>query len=249
MDPPVRDAATDASAGRKVDVSYRVGRAGRADRACRGSAVRDVHPRTFVRAAGNEGHGFQRARGAARSTCDQLLDEPRHEALEVLDAAEGGQWSRPPAFPSGGGGLVSTVDDYLAFGQMMLNRGTHGSVRILSRSSVETMTTDQLTREQKAQSGLLPGYFDSHGWGFGVAMVARREDLAGSIRTVRLGRWSRHLLGFGPAGGVGRHPADPARLDLAKSSRRVPRFLDLSLPGDRRLKPRSISSQRGEQCK
>jgi len=64
---------------------------------------------------------------------------------------------------------------------MMLNRGTHGSVRILSRSSVETMTTDQLTREQKAQSGLLPGYFDSHGWGFGVAMVTRREDLAGSI--------------------------------------------------------------------
>jgi len=106
---------------------------------------------------------------------------PATKALEVLDAAEGGQWSRPPAFPSGGGGLVSTVDDYLAFGQMMLNRGTHGSVRILSRSSVETMTTDQLTREQKAQSGLLPGYFDSHGWGFGVAMVTRREDLAGSI--------------------------------------------------------------------
>jgi CubicO group peptidase (beta-lactamase class C family) len=106
---------------------------------------------------------------------------PATKALEVLDAAEGGQWSRPPAFPSGGGGLVSTVDEYLAFGQMMLNRGTHGSVRILSRSSVETMTTDQLTREQKAQSGLLPGYFDSHGWGFGVAMVTRREDLAGSI--------------------------------------------------------------------
>jgi len=103
-------------------------------------------------------------------------------ALEVFDAAKGGQWSRPPAFPSGGGGLVSTVDDYLAFGRMMLNLGTHGTDHILSRPSVETMTTDQLTQTQKAQSGLLPGYFDSHGWGFGVSVVTRREDLAGSVR-------------------------------------------------------------------
>lgn len=41
-------------------------------------------------------------------------------ALELADAPVGGQWSAPPAFPSGAGGLVSTVDDFLAFGQMML---------------------------------------------------------------------------------------------------------------------------------
>jgi CubicO group peptidase (beta-lactamase class C family) len=64
---------------------------------------------------------------------------------------------------------------------MMLNKGKLGRVRILSRPSVETMTTDQLTPEQKAMSGLVPGYFDSHGWGFGVSVVTRREDLAGSI--------------------------------------------------------------------
>jgi CubicO group peptidase (beta-lactamase class C family) len=104
--------------------------------------------------------------------------DPRTGALEVYDKAEGGQWSRPPAFPSGAGGLVSTVDDYLAFGQMMLNKGKHGSERILSRPSVETMTTDQLTPEQKAVSGLVPGYFDSHGWGFGVSVVTRRVDVA-----------------------------------------------------------------------
>jgi CubicO group peptidase (beta-lactamase class C family) len=106
---------------------------------------------------------------------------PATGAFELYDAAEGGQWSRPPAFPSGGGGLVSTVDDYLAFGLMMLNRGTHDSKRILSRPSVETMTTDHLTPEQKAVSGLVPGYFDSHGWGFGVSVVTRREDIGGSI--------------------------------------------------------------------
>jgi CubicO group peptidase (beta-lactamase class C family) len=102
-------------------------------------------------------------------------------ALEVFDKAEGGQWSRPPAFPSGAGGLVSTVDDYLAFAQMMLNKGKHGSERILSRPAVETMTTDQLTAEQKAVSGLVPGYFDSHGWGFGVSVVTKRVDLAAPV--------------------------------------------------------------------
>src|SRR5258707_3993727 len=99
-------------------------------------------------------------------------------ALEPYDEAKGGQWSRPPVFPSGAAGLVSTIDDYLAFGQMMLDQGKHGNERLLSRPSVETMTTDQLTPEQKAASGIVPGYFDSHGWGFGVSMVTRRDDVA-----------------------------------------------------------------------
>ena len=102
-------------------------------------------------------------------------------ALELYDTAESGHWSRPPAFPSGGGGLVSTIDDYLAFGRMMLNQGRHGTQRILSRPSVETMTTDHLTPAQKAASGLVPGYFDGHGWGFGVAVVTRREDVAAPV--------------------------------------------------------------------
>ncbi len=101
--------------------------------------------------------------------------------LEVFDQAQGGQWSRPPAFPSGAAGLVSTVDDYHAFARLLLNKGEHRGQRILSRPSVETMTTDQLTPEQKAVSGLIPGYFDSHGWGFGVSVVTKRVDLAGPI--------------------------------------------------------------------
>ena len=101
--------------------------------------------------------------------------------LELYDSAEDGQWSRPPAFPSGGGGLVSTVDDYLAFSRMMLNQGRHRGGRILSRPSIETMTSDHLTPAQKAVSGLVPGYFDSHGWGFGVAVVTRREDVAAPV--------------------------------------------------------------------
>jgi len=102
--------------------------------------------------------------------------------VEVYDKPDG-QWSRPPAFPSGAGGLVSTADDYLSFGQMMLNRGRHGNQRILSRPSVEIMTTDQLTPEQKAVSGLVAGYFDNHGWGFGLSVVTRRTDMARSVGT------------------------------------------------------------------
>jgi CubicO group peptidase (beta-lactamase class C family) len=41
------------------------------------------------------------------------------------------------------------------------------------------MTTDQLTPKQKAASGLTADYFDSHGWGFGVATVTRRTDVTG----------------------------------------------------------------------
>jgi CubicO group peptidase (beta-lactamase class C family) len=73
----------------------------------------------------------------------------------------------------------------------MLNNGGLGSTRILSRPSVETMTADQLTPEQKAVSGLGPNFFDNHGWGFGVSMVTRRMDVAGSIGT------------FGWSGGLG----------------------------------------------
>ena len=93
--------------------------------------------------------------------------------LAVFDEARNGLWSRPPIFPSE---LVSTVDDYLAFGRMMLNQGKHGSERILSRPSVELMTTDQLTPEQKAGAEMILG--DNRGWGFGAAMVIRRDSVA-----------------------------------------------------------------------
>ncbi|MCP3143580.1 serine hydrolase domain-containing protein [Pyxidicoccus xibeiensis] len=99
-------------------------------------------------------------------------------ALVISDGVGDSQWSQPPAFPDGAAGLVSTVDDYLAFGQMMLNQGQHGRERILSRPSVELMTTDHLTPEQKAVSGFFPGFFDNTGWGFGVSVVTRRDDVS-----------------------------------------------------------------------
>jgi CubicO group peptidase (beta-lactamase class C family) len=110
------------------------------------------------------------------ATCYQ--NDPASGRLVVFDEARGGRFARAPIFESGGGGLVSTVDDYLAFGRMMLDKGRYGSERILSRPSVELMTTDQITPEQKAASDFFPGFWDSRGWGFGLSVVTGRDDLA-----------------------------------------------------------------------
>ena len=104
------------------------------------------------------------------------LSDPDTGALRLYDAPAG-QWSTPPAFPSGGAGLVSTADDFLAFAEMLLRGGTP----ILSRPSVETMTSDHLTPEQKAVSGFFPDDFDARGWGFGVSVVTRRDHPAAPV--------------------------------------------------------------------
>jgi CubicO group peptidase (beta-lactamase class C family) len=109
--------------------------------------------------------------------------DPDSGAAEIYDEPAGGQWSRLPSFPSGGGGLVSTVDDFLAFADMLRGKGVSRGERILSRPSVEFTTSDQLTPEQKAASGLVPGFFRVHGWGFGVAVVTERTEVAKSVGT------------------------------------------------------------------
>jgi CubicO group peptidase (beta-lactamase class C family) len=92
-----------------------------------------------------------------------------------------GQWSRPPAFEDGGGGLVSTAADYLAFASALLAGGTRNGERVLSRPSVTLMTSDHLTPAQKALSRFTPGYFDDIGWGFGMSVRARRTHLGPSL--------------------------------------------------------------------
>ena len=62
---------------------------------------------------------------------------------------------------------------------MMLNRGAYGRERILSRLCVELMTTDQLTPAQKAASPFFENFWDSGGWGLGLSIVTRRDDVVG----------------------------------------------------------------------
>jgi CubicO group peptidase (beta-lactamase class C family) len=98
----------------------------------------------------------------------------------VVEDGPDGYWSRPPAFEAGGWGLVSTVDDYLAFASALLAGGTRHGERVLSRPSVALMTSDHLTSAQKAVSGFGPGYFDDMGWGFGMSVLTRRTHLGPS---------------------------------------------------------------------
>ena len=100
--------------------------------------------------------------------------------MEVDDLPDG-RWSRPVAFESGGGGLASTANDYLAFASAMFAGGTHLGKRVLSRPAVTLMTSDHLTPALKAVSGFWPGYFDSMGWGFGLSVRTKRTHLGPSV--------------------------------------------------------------------
>jgi CubicO group peptidase (beta-lactamase class C family) len=100
----------------------------------------------------------------------------RHtNTLDVFDDVANSAWRPEPPFESGGGGLVSTIDDYFAFSRMMLNKGRHGREHVLSRAAVELMTSDQLTPEQRAGSEIFFGASSS--WGFGMAVDIQRNDI------------------------------------------------------------------------
>jgi len=94
--------------------------------------------------------------------------------LVEFDDSRNSEYGRPPAFESGAGGLVSTVDDYHAFCRMMLNKGVMGSERLLSLTSVDAMTHDQLTPAQRQGAGIFFGNHSS--WGFGMAVNIHRDQ-------------------------------------------------------------------------
>lgn len=73
-------------------------------------------------------------------------------------------YSKPPVFPSGGGGLVSTASDYMRFCQMLLNGGILDGQRILSPLSVQLMRTNMLPESARTMA---PGT----GFGLDFAVV------------------------------------------------------------------------------
>ncbi len=102
-----------------------------------------------------------------------------------------GLWSTPPRFPDAAGGLVSTVDDLLAFSRMLLA----GGPPILGPEFVAAMTSDRLTADQRARAGA--GFLDDDlSWGYGTSVTVSGPR-AGS---------------FGWAGGLGTSwHVDPGR--------------------------------------
>ena len=94
---------------------------------------------------------------------DKLDRLPPYRGAD-LAPIDDGLWTAPPIFPSGAGGLVSTLADWHRFGRMLLA----GGGGLLSPQSVRSMTTDHLTQEQRQASVL---FLEGAGWGFGGAVA------------------------------------------------------------------------------
>jgi CubicO group peptidase (beta-lactamase class C family) len=89
--------------------------------------------------------------------------QPTADGNVVWDPPDG-QWSRPPAFYDGAAGLLSTVDDLLAFARMLLRGGDP----VLTADQVREMSSDHLTAPQR-EFGL--AFLGGRGWGLGTSVV------------------------------------------------------------------------------
>jgi len=87
-------------------------------------------------------------------------------------ATDGGvptDYATQPTMPSGGGGMVSTAEDYLRFAQMLLNGGELDDVRILAPATVQLMTSNHIASSLMTGEDSLnprPGL----GWGYDCAV-------------------------------------------------------------------------------
>ena len=96
-------------------------------------------------------------------------------ALDLVDSPVDGEYTRVPAWFSGGGGLTSTASDYIRFAQMLLQDGRLEDVRILAPETVRMMRANRLPEALvPIQLGtyLSPGY----GFGLGFAVVVDAES-------------------------------------------------------------------------
>ena len=104
--------------------------------------------------------------------------------LVLIDDPQDSTYRKPPAFLSGGGGLVSTMGDYLRFCQMLLGGGELDGVRILGRKTVELMTVNHLPNGGSMSDFALTGGYGEvgfEGMGFGLTMAVSKGPAATGI--------------------------------------------------------------------
>jgi CubicO group peptidase (beta-lactamase class C family) len=83
-----------------------------------------------------------------------------------------------PAFEAGGGGLISTADDYLKFARMMLGKGEVDGVRLVKAETVEMMTRNRLTDAQRQIPFMGIPFWLGQGFGLGVSVITDPEKQA-----------------------------------------------------------------------
>ena len=93
--------------------------------------------------------------------------------LQLQDAPEGSRFTKPTELFSGGGGLVSTMADYVQFCRMMINKGALNGSRLLGRKTVEYMTCNHLPGDLAAmgQPSFSETSFEGIGFGLGVSVM------------------------------------------------------------------------------
>src|SRR5260370_37674689 len=103
----------------------------------------------------------ERERHADGSAQDRLRIDRRRQRRAHLE------WE------SGGGGLVSTANDYARFAQMILNGGELEGRRYLSPGAFKDMTTDQIGPGSGVSRDYF--YFPGDGFGFGYGLAVRTD--------------------------------------------------------------------------
>ena len=88
------------------------------------------------------------------------------------------QHETPPAFCGGGGGLVSTADDYLKFARMLLGRGEVDGVRLLKPETVNMMAANRLTDAQREITFMGLPFWGGQGFGLGLSVITDAEKQA-----------------------------------------------------------------------
>lgn len=101
----------------------------------------------------------------------------------VGDHPSKSRYARPAKFFSGGGGLVSTAQDYLRFCQMLLNGGTLDNVRLLSPKTIQLMTSEHTKHAKLPQMGVTLGSGAAFGLGFRVVTDTAENQRIGSVGT------------------------------------------------------------------
>ena len=95
--------------------------------------------------------------------------------FRLIDSPTKSVYRGQPTFLSGGGGLVSTADDYLKFLLMLRNRGVLNGERLLGRKTVELMTMNHLPDNadlsRMGQKVFSEMPFDGIGFGLGFSIT------------------------------------------------------------------------------
>jgi CubicO group peptidase (beta-lactamase class C family) len=104
--------------------------------------------------------------------------------LVLVDDPRSSSYLTPPKFQSGGGGLVSTIGDYLRFCQMLLGGGELDGRRVLGRKTVQLMTINHLPGGKTMSDFALQGGYGEVGFdgmGFGLTMAVSQGPAATGI--------------------------------------------------------------------